>query len=85
MESSVDEDGHHDQDVGQDDDDRHTHAQAHHHVVPRTPVGADVLATMFVKELHCTVVVAPGDVICQLVHLDQSEGVDGVERRVGRS
>jgi hypothetical protein len=40
---------------------------------------------MFVEELHCTVVVAPGDIVCQLVHLDQSEGVDGVERRVGRS
>ena len=84
MEAAVDEDGQHDQQVGEDDDEAHQHAQAHDDVVPSTPVVADVLAALFVEELDRAVVVATADVLPSPVHQhDVMEGGKAELREMG--
>ena len=68
VEAAVDEDGQHDQDVGEDDDKAHQHAQADDDIVPLTPVVADILAALLVEEFHRAVVVAAADVLLSPIH-----------------
>ena len=75
MEASVNENGQHDQHVGEDDDEADQHAEADDDIVTLAPAVADVLAAGFVEELDIAVVVTTAYVLFYRVHQHDLMGV----------
>lgn len=74
VETAVHVDGHHDQQVGQHDEDAHRDAQSHHQLADCVPLGGQKLPTAVVKEGDGLVVVALSVVhgVCLLPEDDKS-------------